>query len=148
MGKYTSPPPTWEGKEDVEEAMQRAARALDAVESKGVFREDSGTATLIEGLNRTLTTKGRKPYTFAISCQTPSAHTLTLTLMRGDTTSEWDVACGDREADRFAIPGGTPFTARVTPVSGRAEGIIIWRLGTGGVEEVQDCADDITGCGS
>ncbi|MER5587447.1 hypothetical protein ABT090_38220 [Streptomyces asoensis] len=132
----------------MEEAMQRAARALDAVESKSVLREDSGTATLIEGLNRTLTTKGRKPYTFDISCQTPSAHTLTLTLMRGDTTSEWDVACGDREADQFDIPGGTPFTARVTPVGGQVEGIISWRLSTVGAEDMQDCADDITGCES
>ncbi|MFJ8948446.1 hypothetical protein ACIRG4_35460 [Streptomyces sp. NPDC102395] len=143
-----SPPPTWDGKEDAEEAMQSAARALNAVEPKSVFREDSGTTTLAKGLNRTLTMQGQRPYTFDIACQTPSAHTLTLTLMRGDAESEWDVECGDREADQFNIPAGTPVTARITPASGEAEGIISWRLNTIGAEDVQDCVDDITGCGS
>ncbi|MDX3803652.1 hypothetical protein [Streptomyces sp. AK04-3B] len=143
-----SPPPTWDGKEDAEEAMQSAARALNAVESRSVFREDSGTTTLAKGLNRTLTTQGQRPYTFDISCQTPSAHTLTLTLMRGDAVNEWDVECGDREADQFNIPAGTPITARITPANGGNEGIISWRLNSIAAEDVQDCADDITGCGS
>ncbi|MEU5281518.1 hypothetical protein AB0G87_34495 [Streptomyces asoensis] len=126
--------------------MQRAARALNTVESKSAFRQDSGTTTLTQGLNRTLMTQGRRPYTFDISCQAPSAHTFTLTLTRGDAANEWDVACGDREADQFTIPAGTPFTARITPAGGQAEGIISWRLSTIGVEEVRDCTDDITGC--
>ncbi|MFH9554528.1 hypothetical protein [Streptomyces sp. NPDC017435] len=146
--KSTSPPLTWEGKEDVEEAMQRAARALNTVESKSAFREDSGTTTLAKGLSRTLTTQGRRPYTFDISCQASSAHTLTLTLMRGEAANEWDVECGDREADQFNIPAGTPFTARITPAGGQAEGIISWRLNTIGPEDVQDCTDDIAGCES
>ncbi|WP_314220058.1 hypothetical protein [Streptomyces zaehneri] len=146
--KSTSPPLTWDGKEDVEEAMQRAARALNTVESESAFREDSGTTTLAKGLSRTFKTQSQKPYTFDISCQTPSAHTLTLTLMRGDAANEWDVECGDREADQFNIPAGTPFTARTTPAGGQAEGIISWRLNTIGAEDVQDCTDDITGCES
>ncbi|MFF1548214.1 hypothetical protein [Streptomyces sp. NPDC058291] len=133
-----SQPPTWDGKEDAEAAMRRATRALDAVESESAAREDSGTTTLAKGLNRTLTTQDKRPYTFDIACQAPATHTLTLTLTRGDVTNEWDVQCGDREADQFNIPAGAPITARITPASGGTDGIISWRLNTVGAGDVEE----------
>lgn len=141
-----SQPPTWEGKADQEDAMERAMRALNAVEPEGASREDSGMAALAKGLTRTFTVKGDRPYTFDIACQVPAPHTLTLTLARGDTQSEWEVECGDREADQFNIPAGAPFTATITPAQRDTDGLVLWRLDAVAREDVQDCADDITGC--
>ncbi|GGR86223.1 hypothetical protein GCM10010269_26760 [Streptomyces humidus] len=141
-----SQPATWDGKEDAEAAMQRATRALNAVEPETAARQDSDTTTLAKGLDRTFTMQGKRPYTFDIACQTPATHTLTLKLIRGDVANEWDVECGDREADQLDIPAGAPITAQIRPASGETEGIISWRLNTVGAEDVQDCMDDITEC--
>ncbi|MFI7297668.1 hypothetical protein [Streptomyces sp. NPDC050121] len=138
--------PTWDGKEDQEEAMERATRALNAVEPESASLEDTGTAALAKGLNTTFATKGDRPYTFDIACQAPAPHTLTLTLVRGEVANEWEVECGDREADQFNIPAGTPVTARITPPNRDADGLISWRLNTIATKDVQDCEDDITGC--
>ncbi|MEU9668479.1 hypothetical protein AB0J81_03320 [Streptomyces bobili] len=128
--------------------MERATRALNAVELDSTSREDSGTASLAKGLNRTFTTPGDRPYTFDIACQTPAPNTLTVTLIRGETESEWELECGDREADQFNVPAGAPVTARITPPNRDTDGIVLWRLNTVAAEDVQDCEDDITGCES
>lgn len=143
-----SQPPTWEGKGDEEAAMKRATRALNAVEPEGASREDSGTATLAHGLDTSFMAKGDRPYTFDIACQAAAPHTVALTLARGDAESEWEVDCGDREADQFNIPAGAPFAATVTPAKRDTDGLILWRLNTIAPEDVQDCEDDITECGS
>ncbi|WP_367318813.1 hypothetical protein [Streptomyces sp. HUAS ZL42] len=140
--------PTWEGKEDQEAAIKRATRALNAVEAEGGSREDSGTAALAQGLDKTITAKGDRPYTFDIACQTPAPHTLTLTLVRGEAQNEWEMECGDREADQFNIPAGAPFTARIAPSNRDIDGLVAWRLNTVAPEDVQDCVDDIAGCGA
>ncbi|MFE7933430.1 hypothetical protein ACFU6S_32870, partial [Streptomyces sp. NPDC057456] len=143
-----SQPPTWEGKGDEEAAMKRATRALNAVEPDSASREDSGTVTLAHGLDRTFTVQGDKPYTFDIACQATVPHIVALTLARGDAESEWEVECGDREADQFNIPAGAPFTATITPVARDTDGLVLWRLNTVASEDVQDCEDEITECGS
>ncbi|MFG2127117.1 hypothetical protein ACGFNV_04890 [Streptomyces sp. NPDC048751] len=56
--------------------------------------------------------------------------------------------CGDREAEQFNIPGDAPFTATITPAKRDADGLVLWRLDAVAREDVQDCADDITGCES
>ncbi|MEU2283106.1 hypothetical protein ABZ614_14435 [Streptomyces sp. NPDC013178] len=145
--RSASPAPTWDGKEDQEEAMERATRALNAVEAGSASREDSGTAALGEGLDRTFTTPGVRPYTFGVACQTPTPRTLTLTLVRGEAESEWEVECGDREAEQFNLPAGGPFTARIAPPDRDVDGLVLWRLSTVAPEDVQDCEDDIAGCG-
>lgn len=137
------------GKGDAETAMQRATRALNAVEPESAAREDAGTASLSAGLDRTFAARGDRPYTFDIACQTATApHTVVLTLARGDAESEWEVECGDREADQFNVPAGAPFTATVAPAKPGTEGLAVWRLNTVAPEHVADCADDITGCES
>ncbi|MFM9633237.1 hypothetical protein ACKI10_37350 [Streptomyces galilaeus] len=143
-----SQPPTWEGKGDEEAAMKRATRALNAVEPEGASREDSGTATLAHGLDRSFMVKGDRPYTFDIACQAAAPQTVALILERGDAESEWVVECGDREADQFNIPAGAPFTVTVTPAKRETDGLILWRLNTVAPEDVQDCDDDIKGCGN
>jgi len=139
---------TWDGKEDQEEAMERAARALDSVEPESASREDSGTAALAQGMEKTFSTPGDRPYTFDIACQTPTPHTLTLALVRGEAKTEWEVECDGREGDRFNIPAGSAFTAGIAPVSRDTDGLVVWRLSTVAPEDVQDCEDDIAGCES
>ncbi|MEU7418143.1 hypothetical protein [Streptomyces antibioticus] len=139
-------PPAWEGKGDQEAAMKRATRALNAVEPDSAAREDSGTATLADGLDRTFAARGDRPYTFDIACQAAAPHTVVLTLVRGDAESEWEVECGDREADQFNVPAGAPFTAAVAPAKPVVDGLVLWRLNTVALEDVEDCVDDITGC--
>ncbi|MFF0001445.1 hypothetical protein [Streptomyces avermitilis] len=131
-----SQPPTWEGKEDQEEAMERATRALNAVAPEGASREDSGMTALAQGLDRTFTAKGDRPYTFDIVCQARAPHTLILTLARGGAEGEWEVECGDREADQFNIPTGAPFTAGITPSNRDTDGLVLWRLNTVAPEDV------------
>ncbi|WP_158973148.1 hypothetical protein [Streptomyces griseus] len=143
-----SRPSSWEGKADQEDAIERATRALNAVESDGASREDDGVTALTKGLDRTFTAKGDRPYTFDIACQAPAPHTLTLTLARGEAEREWEVECGDRDADRFNVPAGAPFTATITPTERDTDGLVLWRLDTVAPEDVQDCEDDIAGCGS
>ncbi|GGQ73268.1 hypothetical protein GCM10010216_39260 [Streptomyces flaveolus] len=82
-----SRPPAWEGKGDAEAAMKRATRALNAVEPDSASREDSGTAALVDGLDRTFRVQGDRPYTFDIACQAAAPHTVALTLARGDAES-------------------------------------------------------------
>ncbi|MGW1324505.1 hypothetical protein ACWD64_18425 [Streptomyces antibioticus] len=136
------------GKGDAETAMQRATRALNAVEADSASREDSGTAPLADGLNRTFTADGDRPYTFDIACQAAAPHTVVLTLVRGDAESAWEVGCGDREADQFNVPAGAPFTATVAPAKPGTDGLAVWRLNTVAPGDVTDCPDDITGCES
>jgi hypothetical protein len=85
---------------------------------------------LAKGLDRTFTTRGDRPHTFDIACQAPAPHTLTLTLVRGGTQSEGEVVCGDREADRFDIPAGASFTARIKASTQDTDGLVLWRLDT------------------
>ncbi|WP_432032719.1 hypothetical protein [Streptomyces antibioticus] len=137
------------GKGDAETAMQRATRALNSVEPESAAREDAGTASLSAGLDGTFTARGDRPYTFDIACQAAAEpHTVVLTLARGAAESEWEVECGDREADQFNIPAGAPFTATVEPAKPVVDGLVLWRLNTVAPEDVVDCADDITGCES
>ncbi len=136
------------GKGDAETAMQRATRALNAVEPESAAREDAGTASLSVGLDRTFAARGDRPYTFDIACQAAAPHTVVLTLVRGDAESEWEVECGDREADQFNVPAGAPFTATVAPAKPGTDGLALWRLNTVAPGDVTDCPDDITGCES
>ncbi|MEU3278392.1 hypothetical protein [Streptomyces antibioticus] len=138
------------GKGEAETAMQRATRALNAVEPDSAAREGAGTAPLADGLDRTFTADGDRPYTFDIACQaaTTAPHTVVLTLVRGDAESEWELECGDREADQFNVPAGAPFTATVAPAKPVVDGLVLWRLTTVAPEDVVDCTDDITDCES
>ncbi|MBN0044866.1 hypothetical protein JS756_12260 [Streptomyces actuosus] len=149
-GPTASPMPgstaSWEGKEDQEEAMQRATRALNAVEPDGASRVDEGMENLTQGLAKTFEVKGTAPYTFGIACQAPTDRTVTLTLSRGTANSEWEVTCGDREADRFDIPAGGRFTAGIAPTAQNADGLVLWRLDTVAADDVDGCDDDIQGC--
>lgn len=138
---------TWDGKEDQEEALERAMRALAAVEPESASREDSGTAALAQGMKKTSSTPGDRPYTFDVACQTPTPHTLTLALVRGGAKTEWEVECGGREGDRFNIPAGSAFTAGITPDRDTG-GLVVWRLNTVAPEDAEDCEDDIVGCES
>lgn len=142
----TSPAPSWEGKEDQEDAMRRATRALNAAETEGASRVDSGMAQLADGLDKTFTATGDRPYTFDIACQAPTSRTLTLSLARGEAETEWELDCGDREADQFNIPAGPPFTARIAGSGPDTDGLVLWRLNTIAPDAVEDCEDDIEGC--
>ncbi|MER7192792.1 hypothetical protein [Streptomyces flaveolus] len=95
-------------------------------------------------MDRTFRAQGDRPYTFDIACQAAAPHTVA----RGDAESEWEVECGDHEADRFNILAGAPFTAEVTPAGRGTDGLVLWRLDTVAPEDVQDCGDDITECGN
>ncbi|MEU0009186.1 hypothetical protein ABZ079_34320 [Streptomyces sp. NPDC006314] len=141
-----TPAPTWEGKEDREDAMRRATRALNAVAADGASRVDEGMESLARGLDKTFTPKGDRPHTFDIACQAPAGRSLTLTLARDDAESEWEVTCGDREADQFNIPAGGRFTARISTAGQPAEGFVRWRLSTVTPADVEGCEDDINGC--
>lgn len=138
-------PPTWRGKEDQEDAIQRATRALNTTEAEGAQRIDEGMANLARGLGRTFTAEGR-PRTLDIACQAPAPHSITLTLTRGTAKSEWEVTCGDREADQFNIPAGGVFTAHVPPAADDTDGLVMWRLNAVHNADVTGCDDDIKGC--
>ncbi|POX58777.1 hypothetical protein C3492_35990 [Streptomyces sp. Ru62] len=142
----TAPAPSWEGKAPQEDAMRRATRALNAVEPDGASRVDEGMENLVRGLDKTYTPKENRPHTFDIACQAPTHRTLTLTLSRGDAESEWEVTCGDREADQFNIPAGNRFTARIPAAGRHVQGFIQWRLNTVAPADVEGCKDDIRGC--
>ncbi|MGW7790365.1 hypothetical protein [Streptomyces tricolor] len=138
--------PSWDGKAPQEDALRRATRALNAVEPDGAARVDEGVEDLARGLDKTFGPKGDRPHTFDIACQAPADRTLTLILARGDAETEWEVTCGDREADQFNIPAGGRFTARV-PAAGRdTQGFVLWRLSTIAPADVEGCEDDIEGC--
>ncbi|MEU6590553.1 hypothetical protein ABZ923_15255 [Streptomyces sp. NPDC046881] len=142
----TTPAPSWEGKAPREDAMRRATRALNAVETDGASRVDEGMEDLARGLDKTFTPKGNRPHTFDIACQAPADHTLTLTLAGAGAESEWEVTCGDREADRFNIPAGSRFTARIPAADRHTQGLVQWRLSTIAPADVEGCKDDIGGC--
>ncbi|MFF9620610.1 hypothetical protein [Streptomyces griseosporeus] len=143
--------PSWDGKADEEDALRRATRALNAVRPEDAERLDEGVTRLAQGLERTFgATFGAtddRPLALTVACQAPAARSLTLTLARGTTSADWDVTCGDREADRFDIPAGTRFTARVTPADAATEGVLMWRLDAVAPGGVEGCGDDIGGCG-
>ncbi|MFJ3234638.1 hypothetical protein [Streptomyces sp. NPDC086787] len=141
-----APTHSWDGKEEEEDAIRRATRALGAVRTEGVSRVDEGLESLARGLDRTFTGEGDHPYTFDVACQAPDRRSVTLTLARGDTANEWEVTCGDREADRFNIPAGGRFTARITKSGPHSDGFVMWRLNTVAPQDVDGCKDDITGC--
>ncbi|MEU1408678.1 hypothetical protein ABZ471_41480 [Streptomyces sp. NPDC005728] len=92
--------------------------------------------------------KGNRPYTFDLACQAPARRSVTLTLARGDEESEWEVTCGDREADQFNIPVGGRFTARIPHTGQDTDGLVLWRLDAVAPEDLDDCEDDIEGCES
>ncbi|MCF3128906.1 hypothetical protein [Streptomyces olivochromogenes] len=142
----TTPAPSWDGKEDQEDAMRRATRALKAVQPDGASRVDEGMESLARGLKKTFTAQGDRAYTFDVACQAPAPRSVTLTLTRGDADSEWEVTCGDREADQFNIAAGGPFTVRITHAVKDAEGLVLWRLNTVAPDDVDGCEDDIKGC--
>ncbi|MFE1342494.1 hypothetical protein ACFW6K_33045 [Streptomyces sp. NPDC058733] len=137
--------PTWHGKEDQEKAMRNATRALNATESEGAQRVDEGVNSLSQGLNKTFTAKDR-PHTFDIACQAPGPRSITLTLTRGTAQSEWDVTCGDREADQFNIPAGSTFTAHVPAAGTAIDGLVLWRFNAVDSANVDGCDDEIKGC--
>ncbi|MGW2619104.1 hypothetical protein [Streptomyces sp. NPDC001500] len=136
--------PGWEGKEDREEAMRRADRALNAVEPEGAERLDAGTAELARGFERTYAGGDDGPRSLTLACQAPAPHTLTVTLERGARRDAREVRCGDREGERFAVPAGAAFTVRIAPA--RLDGFVGWRLHGVAPGGVGECADDVTGC--
>ncbi|MFE2263888.1 hypothetical protein [Streptomyces griseosporeus] len=137
--------PSWNGKADEEDALRRATGALNAARPKDAERLDEGVARLTEGLERAFGPADR-PLALTVACQTPSARSLTLTLARGGTSADWDVTCGDREADRYDIPAATGFTAHVTRADATAQGVLLWRLDAVAPGGVEGCGDDIEGC--
>ncbi|MEU8621938.1 hypothetical protein [Streptomyces sp. NPDC048623] len=146
-----SRPPSWEGKAEQEDAMERAARALNAAGAEGDVRVDEGMEDLDRGLDKTFEAKGDHPYSLDIACQAPTDRTVTLTLARGGSHSEWEVTCGDREADRFSVPAGGRFTATIASAGeagGAADGLVLWRLSTRPPGDMEGCDDDIKGCES
>ncbi|MGW7379194.1 hypothetical protein [Streptomyces sp. NPDC054794] len=142
----TTPAPSWDGKEDQEDAMRRTTLALKAVQPDGASRVVEGMESLARGLKKTFTAQGDRPYTVDVACQAPAHRSVTLTLARGDAHSEWEVTCGDREADQFNIAVGGPFTVRITHAGQDAEGLVLWRLNTVAPQDVDGCEDDIKGC--
>ncbi|MFF8591067.1 hypothetical protein ACF061_06430 [Streptomyces sp. NPDC015220] len=137
----------WPGKAEQEDAMERAERALDSTEPDGAARVDEGMETRPQGLERTFPAKGNRPYTLGVACQAPvTDRSVTLTLERGAEVSEYEVTCGDREADLFNVPAGAPFTARISPDRRDTHVMVLWRLDTIAPDDVHDCEDDITGC--
>lgn len=143
-----APAPTWDGKADQEDAMERAARALNAAGSEGASRVDEGMEDLARGLHKSFEAKGDRPYALDLACQAPTDRSVTLTLARGDANSEWEVTCGEPEADRFSIPAGARFTATVPPTGTEGDGLVLWRLSTVSAADVDGCEDDIKGCES
>ncbi|MFC7916378.1 hypothetical protein [Streptomyces sp. NPDC057386] len=137
--------PAWQGKADQEDAIRDAASALDAGESEGARRIDEGMVRLSEGLTWTLSADGA-PHTLAVTCQAPGPRSLTLTLTRGSAHSEWDVTCGDREADRFAVPVGSTFTAHIPAAGPGVDALVLWRFDAEDPADVDGCPDDIAGC--
>ncbi|MEU1012457.1 hypothetical protein [Streptomyces sp. NPDC005890] len=138
--------PSWEGKAPQEDAIRRATRALNAVEPEGASRVDEGVEDLAGGLDKIFTLKDNRPHTFDIVCQAPTDRTLTLTVARGDAETEWEITCGDREADQFNIPAGSHFTARVPAAGRHTQGLVLWRVNTITPADVEGCEDDIEGC--
>ncbi|MET8450898.1 hypothetical protein [Streptomyces sp. NPDC005209] len=114
----TTPAPSWDGKEGQEDAMRRA----------------------------TLHGTGRP--SLHLRCRLPGTRPPLgdADLARGDARSEWEVTCGDREADQFNIAAGGPFTVRITHAGQDAEGLVLWRLNTVAPQDVDGCEDDIKGC--
>ncbi|MFC5722153.1 hypothetical protein ACFP1Z_18475 [Streptomyces gamaensis] len=112
-------------------ALRRAERALDAAAGEGAGPEsvDSGTAFIASGLEQEFAAPGDRPYRLDITCDAVGIEEAALTLSRGGKEQTYDVGCGDRQADRFDIPAGRPFTARVEAVKD-GTGLILWRLGT------------------
>ncbi|MET9142245.1 hypothetical protein [Streptomyces sp. NPDC004042] len=137
--------PTWDGKAEQEDALRSAEQALNASEIEDSARVDEGMAALPQGLDRTFAAEGR-PHTFDIACQAPGPRSITLTLDRGTARSEWEVTCGDLEADQFNIPSGVRFAARVPPMGPDAQGLVLWRFNTVDPGDVSGCEDDIEGC--
>ncbi|MFF9281903.1 hypothetical protein [Streptomyces griseosporeus] len=137
--------PSWDGKADEEDAVRRATRALDAARPEDAERLDEGVARLTEGLERAFGPTDR-PLALTVACQAPATRSLTLTLARGATSADWDVTCGDREADHFDIPAATRFTARVTPADAATRGVLLWRLDAVAAGGVEGCGDDIEEC--
>ncbi|MFI2644619.1 hypothetical protein [Streptomyces sp. NPDC018610] len=128
--------------------MTSAEHALNAVEPESAVRVDEGMeTTLARALERTFPTKGGRPHAFVVVCRSPAAgRSVTLTLERGEEGSDYEVTCGDREADRFEVPAGSPFTVRVVPDRRDADVMVLWRVETVGSDDVSDCGDDIEGC--
>ncbi|MFB7595215.1 hypothetical protein [Streptomyces sp. NPDC056160] len=137
--------PRWDGKAEQEDALRAATQALNASETEGAARVDEGLASLPQGLDKTFTAGGR-PHTLDVACQAPGPRSITLTLGRGTAKSEWEVRCGDREADQFNIPAGARFTARVARTGPDADGLVLWRLSAVHPDDVDGCEDDIEGC--
>ncbi|MGV9273953.1 hypothetical protein [Streptomyces griseosporeus] len=140
------PAPAWDGKADEEDALRRATRALNAARPEDAERLDEGVTRLAQGLERTFGASEDRPRALTVACQAPATRSLTLTLARGTTSAEWEVTCGDREADRFDIPAGTRFTARVTPADAATQGVLLWRLDAVAPGGVVGCGDDVEGC--
>ncbi|WP_037864317.1 hypothetical protein [Streptomyces sp. NRRL S-340] len=145
--RYPSPSAVtgWDGKAEQEDALRDATQALNASEIEGAARVAEGMASLPQGLDKTFTAEGR-PHTLDIACQAPGPRSITLILGRGTVESEWEVTCGDREADQFNIPAGALFTARVARTGPDAEGLVLWRLSALRPDDVDGCDDDIEGC--
>ncbi|MFH8937615.1 hypothetical protein [Streptomyces griseosporeus] len=138
--------PSWDGKADEEDALRRATRALNAARPEDAERLDEGVTRLAQGLERTFGASEDRPRALTVACQAPAVRSLTLTLARGATSADWEVTCGDREADRFDIPAGTRFTARVTPADAATQGVLLWRLDAVAPGGVEGCGDDVEGC--
>lgn len=137
--------PTWEGKAEQEDALRSAEQALNASEIEDSARVDEGMAALPQGLDKTFAAEGR-PHTLDIACQAPGPRSITLTLERGTAKSEWEVTCGDLEADQFNIPSGARFAARVAPTGPDVQGLVLWRFNAVDPGDVSGCEDDIAGC--
>ncbi len=132
-----------------DDAMQRAERALESASDSDARPElvDTASAFVASGMDKKHHTSGDRPYLFSVTCDTDGISELTLTLSRGDQEQAYGIECGDREADRFNIPAGKPFTARVDPVR-NGTGLILWRLDTIARDAVEGCDDDVDGCGT
>ncbi|MFG2622679.1 hypothetical protein ACGFXC_34205 [Streptomyces sp. NPDC048507] len=133
-----------------DDALQRADELLGKGTGNGRVTM-RGTAFLAAGLAKDLETGGERPYRFDIACDSEESPRVTLVLSReggaGDRT--FDVSCTAGEVTRLNLPAGAAVSAHVEPApqdDSPPAGVLSWQLLTLEPQEVQGCADVLTGC--
>ncbi|MET9610932.1 hypothetical protein ABZZ17_38595 [Streptomyces sp. NPDC006512] len=130
-----------------DDALQRVQRAFDADDADTTLIAEA-SKFVVSGIDQTLDTPGDKPYRFDMACDTQGVPSITLTLIRGETTRTFEVRCGNRQVVRVNVPAGSPVTAKVPSIETEPppSGVIVWNLSTIEPTDVQGCRDDIQGC--
>ncbi|MFJ3203670.1 hypothetical protein [Streptomyces sp. NPDC086989] len=130
-----------------DDALQRVQRALDA-DDADTTQVAEASSHVASGMDRTLDTRGDKPYRFDIACDTDGVPTVTVTVTRGAAKRPFEVRCGSRQALRVNVPAGQAFTVNIPPIDKEPapSGVIVWNLNTLELHDVHGCPDDIQGC--